>query len=121
MTRPKRGPVRRGSCRSISRRWGRSIGALARQGFGREIDLVLGANTPRFAAAVPPEAEVLLEELTVFGTPAQARERLAQWHATGADMPLVFIRPSLAPDEIERTLSAFAPMLESERAREARR
>src|SRR5207245_2728629 len=95
--------------------------SLARQGFGREIDLVLGANTPRFAAAVPPEAEVLLEELTVFGTPAQARERLAQWHAAGADMPLVFIRPSLAPDEIERTLSAFAPMLESERAREARR
>src|SRR5437870_4120598 len=94
--------------------------ALARQGFGREIDLVLGANTPRFAAAVPPEAEVLLEELTVFGTPAQARERLAQWHAAGADMPLVVIRPSLAPDEIERTLSAFAPMLESERAREAR-
>ncbi|PYN45302.1 MAG: LLM class flavin-dependent oxidoreductase [Candidatus Rokuibacteriota bacterium] len=94
--------------------------SLARQGFGREIDLVLGANTPRFAAAVPPEAEVLLEELTVFGTPAQARERLAQWHAAGADMPLVFIGPNLAPDEIERTLTAFAPMLESERAREAR-
>jgi hypothetical protein len=28
-------------------------------------------------------------------------------------MPLVFIRPSLAQEEIERTLSAFAPMLES--------
>jgi alkanesulfonate monooxygenase SsuD/methylene tetrahydromethanopterin reductase-like flavin-dependent oxidoreductase (luciferase family) len=87
--------------------------SLARQGFGREIDLVLGANTPRFTATVPAEAEVLLDELTVFGTPAQARERLAQWHAAGADMPLVFIRPSLAQEEIERTLSAFAPMLES--------
>jgi len=87
--------------------------SLARQGFGREIDAVIGANTPRFTAAVPPEAEVLLEELTVFGTPVEARERLAQWHAAGADMPLVFIRPDLAPQEIERTLSAFAPMLES--------
>jgi len=87
--------------------------SLARQGFGREIDAVIGANTPRFTAAVPPEAEVLLEELTVFGTPVEARGRLAQWHAAGADMPLVFIRPDLAPQEIERTLSAFAPMLES--------
>src|SRR5438128_5944365 len=95
--------------------------SLERQGFGKEIEAVVAANTPRFAAAVPPEAETLLEELTVFGTPAEARERLARWHAAGADMPLVFIRPSLAPDEIERTLSAFAPMLESERAREARR
>src|SRR5438128_3322847 len=94
--------------------------SLARQGFGREIDLVLGANTPRFAAAVPPEAEVQLEELTDCRTPATARERLAQWHAAGADMPLVFIGPNLAPDGIERTLTAFAPMLESERAREAR-
>ena len=49
--------------------------SLARQGFGREIDAVIAANTPRFAAAVPPEAETLLEELTVFGTPAEARER----------------------------------------------
>jgi len=87
--------------------------SLARQGFSREIDVVLGANSPRFTATVPPEADVLLEELTVFGTPAQARERLALWHAAGADMPLVFIRPNLAPGEIERTLTAFSPMLES--------
>ena len=87
--------------------------SLARQGFGREIDAVIAANTPRFAAAVPPEAETLLEELTVFGTPDEARARLARWHAAGADMPLVFLRPNLTPEEIERTLSTFAPMLES--------
>jgi len=28
-------------------------------------------------------------------------------------MPCVFIRPNLSLDEIERTLGAFAPMLES--------
>lgn len=87
--------------------------SLARQGFGREIDLVLGANSPRFTGTVPPEADALLEELTVFGTPAEARERLSRWHVAGADMPLVFVRPNLAPEEIEGTLAAFAPMLES--------
>src|SRR5213594_646382 len=81
--------------------------SLARQGFGREIDAVIAANTPKFAAAVPPEADRLLEELTAFGTPSEARERLAQWHAAGADTPLVFLRPNLSPEEIERTLSAF--------------
>jgi alkanesulfonate monooxygenase SsuD/methylene tetrahydromethanopterin reductase-like flavin-dependent oxidoreductase (luciferase family) len=74
---------------------------------------VLGANSPRFTGTVPPEAELLLDELTVFGTPEQARERLARWRESGADMPLVFIRPNLEPAEIERTLSAFTPMLES--------
>ena len=87
--------------------------SLARQGFEKEVDAVLAANTPRFTGAVPPEAETLLDELTVFGAPAEARARLSEWHAAGADMPMVFIRPSLSPEEIERTLSAFAPMLKS--------
>ena len=62
---------------------------------------------------MPPEAEALLDELTVFGTPAEARARLSEWHAAGADMPMVFIRPNLSPAEIESTLSAFVPMLKS--------
>src|SRR5881628_207620 len=87
--------------------------SLARQGFGREIDAVLGANSPKFTGEVPPAADSLLEELTAFGAPAEARERLAQWHAAGADMPLVFLRPNLTPEQVKRTLGAFAPMLES--------
>jgi len=87
--------------------------SLARQGFGREIDAVIGANSPKFTGEVPAGADSLLEELTAFGTPSEARERLAQWHAAGADMPLVFLRPNLSPAEVERTLSAFGPMLES--------
>jgi alkanesulfonate monooxygenase SsuD/methylene tetrahydromethanopterin reductase-like flavin-dependent oxidoreductase (luciferase family) len=87
--------------------------SLARQGFEREVEAVIAANTPRFTAAVPAEAEALLDELTIFGTPAEARARLAQWHAAGADMPAVFIRPNLSREEIERTLGAFTPMLES--------
>jgi alkanesulfonate monooxygenase SsuD/methylene tetrahydromethanopterin reductase-like flavin-dependent oxidoreductase (luciferase family) len=87
--------------------------SLARQGFSREIDAVIGANSPKFTGEVPPAADSLLEELTAFGTPAEARARLGQWHAAGADMPLVFLRPNLTPAQIERTLSAFGPMLES--------
>jgi alkanesulfonate monooxygenase SsuD/methylene tetrahydromethanopterin reductase-like flavin-dependent oxidoreductase (luciferase family) len=87
--------------------------SLARQGFSREIDAVIGANSPKFTGEVPPAADSLLEELTAFGAPAEARERLAQWHAAGADMPLVFLRPNLTPEQIERTLGAFGPMLES--------
>jgi len=87
--------------------------SLARQGFSREIDSVIGANSPKFTGEVPAAADGLLEELTAFGTPAEACERLARWHAAGADMPLVFLRPNLAPEQIERTLAAFVPMLES--------
>ena len=87
--------------------------SLARQGFGREIDAVIGANSPKFTGDVPAAADSLLEELTAFSAPAEARERMAQWHAAGADMPLVFLRPNLTPEQVERTLSAFGPMLES--------
>jgi alkanesulfonate monooxygenase SsuD/methylene tetrahydromethanopterin reductase-like flavin-dependent oxidoreductase (luciferase family) len=87
--------------------------SLARQGFSREIDAVIGANNPKFTGEVPPAADRLLEELTAFGPPAEARERLGEWHAAGADMPLVFLRPNLTPEQIEHTLGAFGPMLES--------
>jgi len=90
--------------------------SLERQGFGKEIAAVVGANTPRFAAAVPPEGERLLDELTIYGAPGQVPAQLARWHAAGADMPMVFLQPNLAPEEIELALSAFAPMLKSRRS-----
>jgi hypothetical protein len=74
---------------------------------------VLAANTPRFAGAVPPEAEALLEELTVFGTPARRAARLARWQRAGAGHAAGLHPAELSPAEIERTLSAFTPMLES--------
>jgi alkanesulfonate monooxygenase SsuD/methylene tetrahydromethanopterin reductase-like flavin-dependent oxidoreductase (luciferase family) len=87
--------------------------SLARQGFSREIDVVIGANSPKFTGEVPAAGDRLLEELTAFGGPAEVRERFAQWHAAGADMPLVFLRPNLSAEQIEHTLGAFGPMLES--------
>jgi alkanesulfonate monooxygenase SsuD/methylene tetrahydromethanopterin reductase-like flavin-dependent oxidoreductase (luciferase family) len=87
--------------------------ALTRQGYGKEVEAVLAANAPKFAGAVPADAEELLEQLIVFGTPPEARRRLARWHAAGAAMPVMLLRPNLAPAEIALTLDAFRPVLES--------
>lgn len=83
--------------------------SLVRQGFGKEVEAVLAANAPKFSGAVPPEAEALLEELTVYGTPDKARARLARWHAAGADEPGLLLRPNLPPEAIEFTLQALRP------------
>ncbi|PYN98010.1 MAG: LLM class flavin-dependent oxidoreductase [Candidatus Rokuibacteriota bacterium] len=85
--------------------------SLVRRGFAKEVDAVLAANTPRFTGAVPEAAEHLLEELTVFGTPVQARARLQRWHAAGADLPILLLRPQQTPEQIAFTLEAFRPML----------
>ena len=86
---------------------------LIRFGFDKEVHAVLPANAPKFAGAVPPEAEVLLDELIVYGTPAEARRRLARWYEAGAAMPGLMFRPNLTAEETRRSLEAFVPMLES--------
>lgn len=83
--------------------------SLVRQGFDKEVAAVLAANAPKFAGAVPPEADRLLEELTVFGAPPEARARLARWHAAGAAMPGLLLQPHLSSEEIEFTLDALRP------------
>ncbi|MBI4590817.1 MAG: LLM class flavin-dependent oxidoreductase [Candidatus Rokubacteria bacterium] len=83
---------------------------LARQGFQKEVDAIVAANPGRDSAVVvPPEAEGLLEQLTLFGTPEQARARLTPWYAAGASLPILLLRPNLSPEEIDFTLSAFRP------------
>jgi alkanesulfonate monooxygenase SsuD/methylene tetrahydromethanopterin reductase-like flavin-dependent oxidoreductase (luciferase family) len=83
--------------------------SLTRQGFGREVEAVLAANAPKFTGAVPSDAEKLLEELVVFGTPSEARRRLARWHQAGAALPVLLLRPNLSPEELEFTLDALRP------------
>src|SRR6266850_714272 len=84
--------------------------SLVRQGFGKEVEAVLAANAPKFTGMVPPDADALLEELIVFGTPLEARARLARWHAAGAEMPILLLRPQMTPDELDFTLEALRPM-----------
>jgi alkanesulfonate monooxygenase SsuD/methylene tetrahydromethanopterin reductase-like flavin-dependent oxidoreductase (luciferase family) len=85
--------------------------ALIRWGFGKEVEAVVAANTPKFVAAVPADAEELLEQLIVYGTPAEARRRLERWYEAGGAMPGLLLRNGLTADETRRTLEAFAPML----------
>jgi len=85
--------------------------ALVRWGFAKEIEAVVAANTPKFAGLVPPDAEELLEQLIVFGTPAEARRRLQRWYDAGGAMPALLLRAGLTPEETRRSLEAFAPML----------
>jgi alkanesulfonate monooxygenase SsuD/methylene tetrahydromethanopterin reductase-like flavin-dependent oxidoreductase (luciferase family) len=86
---------------------------LIRFGFDKQVAAVIAANTPKFAAAVPPEADVLLDELIVYGTPSQARDRLARWYEAGAAMPGLMFRANLTAEETRHSLEAFVPMLES--------
>ncbi len=85
--------------------------ALIRWGFGKEVEAVVAANTPKFVSAVPADAEELLEQLIVYGTPTEARRRLERWYEAGGAMPGLLLRNGLTADETRRTLEAFAPML----------
>lgn len=82
---------------------------LARLGFAKEVEAIIAANPARGSAVVPREAEPLLEQLTVFGTPEQARARLARWYDAGAALPILLLRPNLRDEEIDFTLRAFRP------------
>ena len=86
--------------------------SLTRQGYAKEVEAVLAANAPKFTGAVPPDGEELLEQLIVYGTPAEARRRLSRWHAAGGTFPVLLLRPNLTPDERAFTLDAFRPMLQ---------
>jgi alkanesulfonate monooxygenase SsuD/methylene tetrahydromethanopterin reductase-like flavin-dependent oxidoreductase (luciferase family) len=83
--------------------------SLTRQGFGKAVEAILAANAPKFTGAVPAEAEELLEELIVFGSPSEARRRLARWHEAGAALPVLLLRPNLSIEELEYTLDALRP------------
>jgi alkanesulfonate monooxygenase SsuD/methylene tetrahydromethanopterin reductase-like flavin-dependent oxidoreductase (luciferase family) len=88
--------------------------SLTRQGYGKAVEAVLAANAPKFTGAVPPDAEELLEQLIVYGTPAEARRRLERWHAAGAVFPVLLLPPNLMPEQRALTLEAFRPMLQSD-------
>ena len=87
--------------------------SLIRQGFEKEVKSVLAANSGKTTGIVPPDAEELLEQLIVYGTPEEARRRLARGHAVGATTVGLLLRPSLPATELALTLDAFVPMLES--------
>jgi alkanesulfonate monooxygenase SsuD/methylene tetrahydromethanopterin reductase-like flavin-dependent oxidoreductase (luciferase family) len=87
--------------------------SLMRQGYGKAVEAVLAANAPKFTGIVPREADELLEQLIVYGTPPQARRRLGRWLQAGATFPVLLLGPNLTREERTVVLETFRPMLQS--------
>ena len=84
--------------------------SVSGQGYGAEVSAVIAANprpSPR-RAAVPAEAQVILDQLAAYGTRDQVREQLQPWdHA--ADIVMIGLPPGVPWGTIEATLLAAAP------------
>jgi alkanesulfonate monooxygenase SsuD/methylene tetrahydromethanopterin reductase-like flavin-dependent oxidoreductase (luciferase family) len=84
--------------------------SLSGQGYAAEVQSVLAANrrpSPRHGT-VPPEAEVILDQLTTHGTSDQVRQGLLSWDQV-ADIVTILLPPGLPWPSIEATLLAAAP------------
>lgn len=84
--------------------------SATRQGHGAAVQVVQAAN-PRpnpLSGVVPAEAQSLLDDFGVSGTPAQVRTALADWDDV-ADIVMIGLPPGLPWEQIEATLHAAAP------------
>lgn len=75
---------------------------LRQLGFAAAVDEVLAAN----GGGIP---DVLLNELTLWGDAAAARQGLERWYAAGAHMPIVTLPPNQSIDELDHILDALSP------------
>jgi probable F420-dependent oxidoreductase len=77
-------------------------------GYGEQIDPMVAAwesgDRQAAAAAAPWE---LIEEMFVFGTPEEMKERLAAFLAGGITLPI--LTPIVTPDKLGETIAALAP------------
>jgi alkanesulfonate monooxygenase SsuD/methylene tetrahydromethanopterin reductase-like flavin-dependent oxidoreductase (luciferase family) len=84
--------------------------SMAGQGYAAEVSAVIAANprpSPR-RATVPPEAQVVLDQLAAYGTPDQVREQLEPWDRA-ADIVTILLPPGMPWGAVEATLRAAAP------------
>jgi alkanesulfonate monooxygenase SsuD/methylene tetrahydromethanopterin reductase-like flavin-dependent oxidoreductase (luciferase family) len=82
---------------------------LRRHGFAAAVDAVLAANPTRGTAEVPANAEVLLDELTVWGDADAGRSSVDTWFEAGAEMPVLVLPPGRPVPELEYALEALRP------------
>jgi probable F420-dependent oxidoreductase len=77
-------------------------------GYGERIDPMIAAweagDRQAAAAAAPWE---LIEDMFVFGTPEQMKERLAEFVAGGITLPI--LTPIVTPDRLAEAIDALAP------------
>lgn len=85
---------------------------LIRMGFADEVQAVIDSNQDRRPAIVPHEADRLLDQLTIYGTPDQACEQLEKWYTIDNVAPGLLLLPNLSHSEIRFTLEALRPSFE---------
>ena len=77
-------------------------------GYGEQIEPMVAAwnegDRQAAAAAAPWEA---IEDMFIFGSPEQMKERLAAFLADGITLPI--LTPIVAPDQLAETITALAP------------
>jgi alkanesulfonate monooxygenase SsuD/methylene tetrahydromethanopterin reductase-like flavin-dependent oxidoreductase (luciferase family) len=84
--------------------------SVAGQGYAAEVRAILAANpqpSPRHGI-VPPDAEVILDQLAAYGTSDQVRRQLTYWDQA-ADIVTILLPPGMSWPGIEATLLAAAP------------
>ena len=91
-----------------------SMGPLYQQtlrhlGHESAVDDVIAANPTHRTAEVPPSADVLLDELTIWGDATSARERLNRWFTAGAQLPILTLPPNRPLDELDHMLDSLRP------------
>ena len=89
--------------------------SMSGQGYATEVSAILAANpwpNPR-RGAVPPEAQLVLDQFAAYGTCDQVRKQLKAWDHT-ADIVTILLLPGMSWHNIEATLLAAAPSIAPE-------
>jgi hypothetical protein len=85
--------------------------SVSGQGYAGQVRAIIAANprpSPR-RGTVPPEAQIVLDQLTAHGTGDQVREQLQTWDQA-ADIVTILLPPGMPWSSIEATLRAAAPV-----------
>jgi alkanesulfonate monooxygenase SsuD/methylene tetrahydromethanopterin reductase-like flavin-dependent oxidoreductase (luciferase family) len=80
---------------------------LRNAGFSDAVDAVLAARSG--GGSLPSSAQVLLDELIVWGDPASARAALESWYDVGAEMPSIVLPPGRDLTDLDYMLVALRP------------
>jgi alkanesulfonate monooxygenase SsuD/methylene tetrahydromethanopterin reductase-like flavin-dependent oxidoreductase (luciferase family) len=84
--------------------------SVSSQGYATEVKTIIAANprpSPRHGI-VPADAQVVLDQLAVCGTPDQVRQQLEPWDEA-TDTASIIVPPGLPWSTIEATIRAAAP------------
>ena len=79
------------------------------QGYAAEVAAVRAANASSADSTVPDEAERLLSDLWMYGTPNQVPHLVDRWFEAGASSLAVTLPPGAPREILHSTLEAFAP------------